>query len=128
LGKGGHGVSATSESVLFVLGLGIAATAFILLVWGVNAVFSPRNPSQAKGEPYECGVDAGGRPWERVDLRFSTLALLFVLFDAEAALLFAVSTNLHGSLVGVLEVAAFTGFLALGLFYAWRKGALKWLS
>ena len=121
-------MGASTDSVLFVLGLGFAAMAFILLVWGVNALLSPRNPGTIKGEPYECGMPPAGRPWNPVNLRFSTLALLFVLFDAEAALLFAVSTGLRGSITGLLEVAVFTGLLAFGLFYAWRKGALRWLS
>ena len=125
-------LSATGESVLFVLGLGIAAMAFILLVWGVNAFLSPRNPSAQKGQRRahlrSRRVDPGGAPWANVNLRFTTVALLFVLFDAEAALLFAVSTRLHGSIAGVIEVGGFAAMLAFGLFYAWRKGALQWLS
>ena len=123
-----HVESASAHSVLFVLGVAVAAVSFILLVWGLNALLSPRNPGHEKGLPYECGMDVAGRPWPAVDIKFSTVALLFVLFDAEAALLFAVSTRLQGSVVGVIEVGAFTAFLALGLFYAWKKGALAWRS
>jgi NADH-quinone oxidoreductase subunit A len=112
--------------VLFVLGVGVSAVAFVLLVWGLNALLSPRNPTDEKNMPYECGMDAAGTAWAAVDIKFSTIALLFVIFDAEAALLFAVATKLHGSVAGLIEVAAFAGFLALGLFYAWRKGALSW--
>ena len=72
--------SANASGVLFVLGLGTSAIAFILLVWGINALLSPRNPSTEKGQPYECGMDAAGHPWANVNLRFSTVALLFVLF------------------------------------------------
>jgi NADH-quinone oxidoreductase subunit A len=116
----------SAQSVLFVVGAAVAAVAFVLLVWGLNALVSPRSPSDEKNTPYECGMDAAGSPWARVQMPFSTLAILFVLFDAEAALLFAVSTRLHGSVAGVIEVGLFTGFLALGLLYAWRKGALQW--
>lgn len=116
----------SAQGVLFVLGVFAAAVGFILLVWGINAVLSPRNPSIEKNLPYECGMEPAGDPWAPVRVRFSTIALLFVIFDAEAALLFAVSTRLHGSVAGVLEVAGFTAFLGLGLLYAWRKGALEW--
>lgn len=119
-------MSQGSEAVLFVIGLLAAAVSFILVVWGANAVLSPRNPTAEKGEPFECGMPVAGRPWNPVNIRFSTLAIVFVLFDAEAALLFAVATELHGSLIGLVETALFTGFLAFGLFYAWRKGALQW--
>ena len=59
---------------------------------------------------------------------YSAIAALFVLFDAEAVLLFAIASGVHGNLLGELEVAAFIGFLTLGLAYAWRKGALEWRS
>ncbi|MDZ4179761.1 MAG: NADH-quinone oxidoreductase subunit A [Coriobacteriia bacterium] len=115
-------------SVLFVLGLGVAATAFIGIVFLANTLLSPRNPTADKVEPYECGMPQAGPPWARVNLRFATIAVLFVLFDAEAILLFAIAPALRGSLIGMIEAGLFAGFLALGLMYAWRKGALQWRS
>ncbi len=116
------------QSVLFALGLAIAAGGFIGLIFLVNKALSPRHPTAEKVEPYECGMEPAGRPWVPVRVRFSTIALLFVLFDAEAALLFAVSTRLRGSWIALVEVGAFVAFLSLGLLYAWRKGALAWRS
>lgn len=116
------------SGVLFVGGLFAAAAAFIGLVFGANALLSPRNPSSEKGEPFECGFDPAGRPWAAQRLRFSTVGMLFVLFDAEAVLLFAVASRLRGHAIAVIEVGLFVAFLALGLAYAWRKGALEWRS
>lgn len=115
-----------THSVLFVLGIGTSAVAFILLVFGLNALLSPRRPTSEKVEPYECGMEQAGQPWAPVRLRFSTIAVLFVLFDAEAILLFAVAPALRGNRLALLEVGAFAAFLVLGLAYAWRKGALTW--
>ncbi len=111
---------------MFVVGLITAGAGFIGIVFALNALLSPRNPTPDKQEPYECGMDQAGQPWAPVRIRFSTIAMLFVLFDAEAVLLFAVAPSLRGSWVAVAEVGAFTLFLALGLLYAWRKGALQW--
>jgi NADH-quinone oxidoreductase subunit A len=119
---------AFAQAMLFVLGLATAATAFILVVFLANAVLSPRAPSPAKDAPFECGLDPAGEPWIAPRLRFSTIAALFVLFDAEAVLLFAVATGLRGHVIALVEVAAFVAFLALGLAYAWQKGALEWRS
>lgn len=119
---------ASAQSLLFVLGLATAATAFIGVVFVANALLSPRNPSAAKELPFECGMEQAGRPWSAQRLRFSTIAMLFVLFDAEAVLLFAVASRLRGNLIALVEVGAFVAFLALGLVYAWRKGALEWRS
>ena len=118
----------TAGNVLFVVGLATAGIAFVLLVWGINAVLSPRNPTPEKVEPYECGLPPAGEPWAMVSIHYATVALLFVLFDAEAALLFAVVSKLRDSVTGLLEAAVFTAFLAFGLAYAWRKGALQWRS
>lgn len=117
---------ATAENVLFVLGLAVGPVAFLLLLLGANAVLAPKRPNDIKSSPYECGIPQAGSPWCPVNVRFSTIALLFVIFDAEAVLLFAVASKVRGSLVGALEVAAFAAFLSLGLFYAWKKGALTW--
>lgn len=118
--------NASAQGVLFVLGLATSAVAFILIVFGLNKVLSPRNPGLEKSEPYECGMPPAGLAHAKPRLRFATIALLFVLFDAEAALMFAVAGSLRGSLAGVLAVAAFVILLAGGLAYAWRKGALAW--
>lgn len=116
------------HGLLFALGLGIAGAGFIGIVFLLNVVLSPRNHNFGKGQPYECGLDPAGRPWGVQDLRFSTVAMLFVLFDAEAVLLFAVATRLRGNVSALVEVGAFVAFLAIGLAYAWRKGALEWRS
>lgn len=118
--------AASSQAVLFLIGATVAALAFIGVVFGANALLSPRNPTPEKVEPYECGMDQAGSPHARVPLRFAAIAVLFVVFDAESVLLFAVAAKVKGSLAGGLAVLGFTAFLAFGLFYAWRKGALQW--
>ena len=119
---------AFAQGVLFVVGLAAAATAFILVVFLANAALSPRNPSPGKNAPFECGMDQAGEAWSPPRMRFSTIAMLFVLFDAEAILLFAVVSGLRGNPLAVVEAGGFVLFLALGLAYAWRKGALEWRS
>lgn len=120
--------SVTSSGVLFVIGAALAAAAFIGLVFAANAVLSPRKPTAEKAEPYECGMEPAGHPWASVRMRFAAIAMIFVLFDAESVLLFAVVGRLRGSLLAALEIGAFVALLALGLWYAWRKGALEWRS
>jgi len=118
--------SVSAESVALVIGLVVATGGFIALVFGINKLVSPRDPSTLKNEPYECGMEPAGQPWVPVRMRFATLAMLFVLFDAEAALLFAVAVGLRGSWVAAAEIGAFVFLLGLGLAYAWSKGALEW--
>lgn len=119
---------AYAQGLLFVLGLATAATAFILVVFLANTLLSPKDPSPAKDSPFECGIEQAGEPWAAPRLRFSTVAMLFVLFDAEAVLLFAVASGLRGHPIALVEIGAFVAFLAFGLAWAWRKGALEWRS
>lgn len=117
-----------SSGVLFVLGAAFAAAAFIAVVFLANRALSPRRPTPLKVEPYECGMEPGGNPWAIVRLRFAAIAMIFVLFDAESALLFSVAAALKGSWVAAIEIGVFVLMLALGLAYAWKKGALEWRS
>jgi NADH-quinone oxidoreductase subunit A len=119
---------AAAQGLWFVIGVVAAAAGFIGIVFVANAILSPRRPNAVKESPYECGMEPAGRPWAPHRMRFSTIAVILVLFDAEAVLLFAVASKLRGSLIAVIEVGLFVGFLAAGLAYAWRKGALEWRS
>ncbi len=116
----------SSQNLLFVLGLLVATLGFIGLVVGLGALLAPKRPSPEKVLPYECGMEQAGRPHAFYHARFSTIALLFVLFDAESILLFGIATRLKGSVLGLIEAGVFAAFLAFGLFYAWKKGALQW--
>jgi NADH-quinone oxidoreductase subunit A len=118
--------AASAQAVLLVIGALVAAVAFVGLVFGANILLSPRKPTPAKLEPYECGMPPAGDPHVRLPIRYAAVAVLFVIFDVESVLLFAVASRIHGSLGGGLAVLGFASLLALGLAYAWRTGALKW--
>lgn len=117
-----------AERVLFAVGLALGPVLFLLLLITANSLLSPRKPNDVKNAAYECGIPQAASPWLPMNLRFADIALLFVLFDAETVLLFAVAPAVRGSVTGVIELGAFAAFLAFGLLYAWRKGALTWPS
>ena len=114
------------QGVLFVVGAAAAAVAFAGVILGLNKLLSPRNPTDEKLTAFECGMDPEGNPHQPVRVRYATLAVMFVIFDAESVLLFAVASRLRGEPMAAVSVGVFTVFLALGLLYAWRKGALSW--
>jgi NADH-quinone oxidoreductase subunit A len=116
----------SAGSVFYIAGAVLAAAGFVGLVFGANKLLSPRNPTPQKVLPFECGMEQQGDPHRAVTPRYAAIAVLFVLFDAEAVLLFAVAPRLHGSPAAFGAIVAFSVFLAFGLLYAWRKGALTW--
>lgn len=100
-------------------GAGLTASRFI----------RPRRPTEQKLETYESGVDPQQSDWTQSHVRYYLYALLFVVFDVEVAFIvpWAVQVESFG-VFGLVEMIVFVGILALGLGYAWRKGALRWDS
>ncbi len=113
--------------ILVVLAVGMSAIAIVL-----SALLGPRKSTKEKLMPYESGmVPVGDATGLRFSIKFWAIALLFLLFDVEAAFLYpwAVrfrSLDLAGKLLGFGEIVVFVALLSVGYLYAWRKGALEW--
>lgn len=110
---------------LFVA-LGLSA-AFVFLPMGVSRLTGTHNPSAEKLSEYECGFPAFEDSRSQFDVRFYLVAILFIIFDLEAAFLFpwAVSLEFTGW-VGWTTMMVFLAELVIGFAYAWKVGALEW--
>lgn len=109
--------------LLFLLvgtGLGIALVS-------IGKLLGPNKPDVEKNAPYECGFEAFEDARMKFDVRYYLVAILFIIFDLEAAFLYpwAVSVFKLGW-VAWGSMMLFIVELALGLVYAWKKGALEW--
>jgi NADH-quinone oxidoreductase subunit A len=114
--------------ILLFLGIALALSAiFVFLPMGVSRLTGTHNPTADKLTEYECGFPAFEDPRSQFDVRFYLVAILFIIFDLEAAFLFpwAVSLDFTGW-PGWITMMVFLGELAVGLAYAWKKGALEW--
>ena len=89
----------------------------------------PKHPTKDKLRIYECGEPTIGSSWIRYNIRFYTIALVYLIFDVEVVFLFPAALVLKemGALA-LLEVMTFVGILVIGLVYAWRYGNLEWIS
>ncbi|HCP44469.1 MAG TPA: NADH-quinone oxidoreductase subunit A [Deltaproteobacteria bacterium] len=122
-------MSAQYLPVLFAF---MGAIGFMAVMLGLNHLLGPK-PKAAltpavKFEPFECGVPALQRDnRRRISVKYYLVAILFVMFDLEAVLLYpwAVLYRELG-LFGLVELVVFLISLVVGLIYAWRKGALEW--
>ena len=77
--------------------------------------------------PYECGFEAFEDSRMRFDVRYYLVAILFIVFDLEAAFLYPWAVSLVGTgWAGWIAMMIFLVELGLGLAYAWKKGALEW--
>ncbi len=81
----------------------------------------------AKHETYECGEKTIGSAWTAIPVGFYLVALLFILFDVEAAFLFLWVQGLEAAgKTAFVAMAVFLAVLLLGWVYAWKKGDLDW--
>lgn len=105
-----------------------AAFAMGMTLLTLNWIMAPSKPSWIKSAPYESGIPNVSPVKPRYTPRFYIIAMLFVIFDIEAIMMFpwAVIFDELG-LYGFVEMLVFIALLFLGYIYAWRKGALEWV-
>ena len=121
-------VAAGYLPILLFLAVALALSAsFVVLPMIVSRLTGSANPYPDKVAEYECGFPAFEDSRSQFDVRFYLIAILFIIFDIEAAYLFpwAVSLDQIGW-VGWASMMVFLAELALGFAYAWKQGALEW--
>lgn len=104
------------------------------------SLLRPKRKTAVGLETYECGEEAIGDAWIQFDIRYYTVALVYVIFAVEIAFLFPWALVLkdavadtgaaQGSGIGVfvlVEGFLFVVILFLGLAYVWAKGDLDWV-
>jgi NADH-quinone oxidoreductase subunit A len=104
---------------------GAAAIVLVALILVVSWLLGERHQERATGEQYESGIAPTGSARVHFGSRYYLAALLFVIFDLEAAFLFAwavAARELGRS--GLWAVTGFTLVLLVALAYEWRAGAL----
>jgi NADH-quinone oxidoreductase subunit A len=93
----------------------------------INMLVGPRRPNPIKSEAFECGNPPSGSAWGRFSVRFYLTAILFLIFDVEVIFLYPWAVELrYLGMFGFIEALIFISILAVGLIYAWQRGALDW--
>jgi NADH-quinone oxidoreductase subunit A len=111
----------------------IAAAGLAVGMVAASFFIGKHKNSRTKLGAYECGMDPVGDARGRFSVRFYMVAMLFILFDVEVvfmlpwAVIFRRLPALTGSrMFGFYEMLVYLGFVAVGLFYVWKKGILTW--
>lgn len=128
-------------SITLFVGFG---TAFVFANMLLGRLARPSLPNAEKSAIYECGEPTIGSSWVQFDLRIYVVALVYLVFDVEVALLYpwavaygdaaALATELgHGVTAfairtsGLVDLLFFFGVLMVGFAYLWRFGYLDWV-
>nr|NP_443600.1 NADH dehydrogenase subunit 3 [Beryx splendens]ABK92197.1 NADH dehydrogenase subunit 3 [Beryx splendens]BAB70294.1 NADH dehydrogenase subunit 3 [Beryx splendens] len=107
----------------------ITITALLSSVLALVSFWLPQmTPDYEKLSPYECGFDPLGSARLPFSLRFFLIAILFLLFDLEIALLLPLpwGDQLVSPLYTFIWATAVLMLLTLGLIYEWTQGGLEW--
>lgn len=122
-------------------GLAIAlALGFCGLFTALAVFVGPKSTNPDKLKPFECGSEPIGSPRGRYSVKFYQVAILFLVFDIEAAFMYpwAVLYNQLSkvpgngpngvviSVFGFSEMLLFVAILVVALAYVWRKKAIGW--
>jgi len=105
-------------AVSVVFGAGGIVTSFLI---------QPRRSTPVKLEEYECGVPTIGETWVQFRTSYFLYALLFVIFDVETIFLYPWAIIFKSMwFFAFIEMIIFIFILIVGLWYAWKEGALEW--
>lgn len=117
------GIQSTTLAITAALTGVLLVAAALIIAW----LIGPRSYTEKKGEPYECGIPSRGDSMAQFHVGYYLFAILFLMFDVETVFLFPWAV-ICGSLgeSALPAVGTFLVILALGLAYAWKKGALRW--
>lgn len=124
-------------NVLVFLGVGVV---FVFVNMILGSLIRPKRKVKEGLETYECGELTIGDSWIQFDIRYYTVALVYLIFAVEIAFLFPWAIVLGdalndtgaaaGSGIGLfalVEGVVFIAILFLGLAYVWAKGDLDWV-
>lgn len=106
--------------VLQIIALGFAA-----LIIAIPYIFRTRHRGPII--PYESGITPIQDARRRFPVKFYLVAMLFIVFDIEAAFLYPWAVTFR-QLPGymLVEMAVFIAILLVGYVYIVKRGALEW--
>nr|YP_010257256.1 NADH dehydrogenase subunit 3 [Gallinago gallinago]QVL27487.1 NADH dehydrogenase subunit 3 [Gallinago gallinago]QVM19119.1 NADH dehydrogenase subunit 3 [Gallinago gallinago] len=111
--------------ITFMLTLSLTLS---IILTTLNFWLAQMNPDSEKLSPYECGFDPLGSARLPFSIRFFLVAILFLLFDLEIALLLPLpwAIQLPSPTTTLTWTSTILILLTLGLIYEWMQGALEW--
>nr|BAK23102.1 NADH dehydrogenase subunit 3 [Boraras maculatus] len=107
----------------------IIITLVVPLILAIVSFWLPQmEPDTEKLSPYECGFDPLGSARLPFSLQFFLVAILFLLFDLEIALLLPLpwGDQLYNPTETLLWTTTILVLLTIGLIYEWAQGGLEW--
>nr|ASY97878.1 NADH dehydrogenase subunit 3 [Miomantis caffra] len=115
--------------ILFMMSLIIFGISFIVMIL-TNFLSKKNIEDREKNSPFECGFDPISSSRLPFSLRFFLIAIIFLIFDVEIALILPMTIIPFNSNTAIWMTTSmmFLMILILGLFHEWNQGSLEWAS
>nr|YP_009420008.1 NADH dehydrogenase subunit 3 [Manticora tibialis]ASN65995.1 NADH dehydrogenase subunit 3 [Manticora tibialis] len=114
----------------------IAITTFLILMITTilmtiaNILSKKTFMDREKNSPFECGFDPFNSARLPFSIQFFLIAVIFLIFDVEIALLMPmiIIMKMSNLTSWMLVSFFFITILLIGLYHEWNQGALNWAS
>jgi NADH-quinone oxidoreductase subunit A len=118
-----------------ILLFGVVLLGFVITNLVIGQVIGPHRRTAVKDMPYESGMDPIDDARQPFDVKFSLVAILFLIFDVELLFLYPWAVSAYADEGGVPKsyrgdvfwvMIVFVVTLVIPYVYAWRKGVFRW--
>ena len=109
--------------LLLICGIAFAGGGILL-----SKALAKTSTNLQKGQTYECGIPTSGTSFIQFNVGYYLFALIFLVFDVELVFMYPWAVVVKDiGMLAFFEILVFMFILFMGLLYAWKKGALKWM-
>ncbi len=107
---------------MIILGIIFAGVSLI-----ASRLLAPKQPTNAKQDPYECGITSSQDLPERFPVRFFLVGMIFIVFDVEIIFMYPWATTFREiGLFGLVAMLIFSFAVFESFLYIIANGALEW--
>nr|AST10263.1 NADH dehydrogenase subunit 3 [Parankylopteryx sp. YJ-2017] len=117
--------------MLMIFSISIMILLISLITMTIGSILSKKTFfDREKNSPFECGFDPKSSARMSFSLHFFLIAIIFLIFDVEIALLIPIIIIIKMSnlLIWMLTTMFFLLILLMGLYHEWNQGALNWIN